>query len=323
MDRAAFGVVMDKLTKRKLSGECLDFLDTLRAERNASRHTINNYGNDLEDLEHYFKQHKKTILNADYNALNNYIMQLSKSANPLSASSIARRISSIRGLYKYMSMERIRDDNPSLHLERPKQKSDLPDVLTHDEMEHILNVYAESEEPSHLRIQALLHILYASGLRVSELVSLKQSQLQHMERKDGFRFHFLRIKGKGSKERIAPLNDTALKALNAYLPFRETFSDDAKEWIFPSSAKQGHLTRQGFGLLLKKISGETGIDPNKIHPHALRHSFATHLLNGGADLRVVQELLGHTDISTTQIYTHVMQERLQNVVETMHPLSDT
>jgi integrase/recombinase XerD len=315
---------MEPITKRNISNNALDFLGTLRAERNASRHTINSYGNDLEDLECYLTRHNASLLTADYALLNSYIMQLNAGNNKLGASSIARRISAIRGLFTYLSSERIREDNPAIHLERPKQESHLPNVLTQEEINQLLALYATSADPKALRLHALLHVLYASGLRVSELVALKKSQLEYIVKNDGVKFHFMRIKGKGGKERIAPLNNTALAALEAYLPYRALFAADEsglKDWVFPSHSKQGHLTRQRFGQLLKELSPDTAIAPEKLHPHALRHSFATHLLNGGADLRVVQELLGHSDISTTQIYTHVMQERLHSVVENMHPLA--
>ena len=218
-------------------------------------------------------------------------------------------------------MEGLRDDNPAHRLRAPKAAKPLPKGLDQEAVDRLLQTAASDGSPKGLRLTAMLEILYAGGLRVSELVSLRVAQT--LRRDD-----CLVIRGKGGRERLVPLTPPALEALAAWKEVRETTlpggidaASRAKPFLFPSGAKSGHLTRERFAQMLKDLAREAGIDADQVSPHVLRHAFATHLLEGGADLRAVQTLLGHADISTTQIYTHVLDARLKALVETAHPLS--
>lgn len=304
-----------------------DFLMSLRAEKDASVHTVDAYARDLKDFHAYVREKKADILLLDAQFLAGYIGFL-QSKLKLSPSTVARKRSAVRQFYRFLYSERHRKDNPAVHLKAPKPVRTLPNVLSHEEVDSLLQWIAEDERPVGRRLYALLEILYAGGLRVSELVSLRKNQLHVDTLPDGTKYHYMMIQGKGGKERIAPLHERAVNALKAYMPFREACFSEAlpersKDFLFPSESEAGHLTRQRLGQLLKELALEVGLDPEKVHPHALRHSFATHLLEGGADLRVIQEFLGHSDISTTQIYTHVQPSHLQEVVFTKHPLAYT
>jgi len=285
------------------------FLEMMTAERGASRNTILSYARDLDDARAYLKSRKVSFESADRDVLEEYMVSLSKSG--LSPRTIARRLSSLRQLYRFLYTENRRADNPAAQLDTPRQPRTLPKSLT---AQDITTLIATARAEGELRLTAMLELLYASGLRVSELVTLPARAL---ERKGSERFAFLTVRGKGNKERIVPLHDAAVDALQAYLAQRK----DEPKWLFPSRGKEGHITRQRFGQMLKSLAARAGLDPEKISPHTLRHSFASHLLAGGADLRVIQELLGHADISTTQIYTHVEQERLTKLVNEHHPLA--
>ncbi len=320
------------------------FLEMLSAERGASENTLAAYQRDLDDFLG-FARHKKfdvDTLHADNirQWLENLALQ------DLAVSTRARKLSAVRQFFKFLFLETIRTDDPAADIEAPRISRPLPKVLSIDEIDVLLNkARREWEQESNnlrirfkaLRLYCLLEILYATGLRATELVSLPLSVLQEDER-------FITIKGKGGRERLIPLNNTAITAIKEYTlqakiikaeqakqpkrrkksaapaPKKKT-SSKSIQWLFPATSKQGHLTRQGFGKELKALAGRAGIEENRISPHVLRHAFASHLLERGADLRAVQQLLGHADISTTQIYTHVLAERLQKLVQDHHPLA--
>jgi len=297
-----------------------DFLSMMQAERNASRHTIDAYRRDLNQMFDYFEPKAVTMESADADAIAKYIKYLSAKRR-LSAKTCARKLSCIRHFFRFLLSENIRKDDPTTFIDSPKRTHPLPHTLSQEEILTLLKASSEDGTEEGLRLYALLQILYASGLRVSELVGLTLGNIQITAR-DGRETACLLVKGKGGKERLVPLHETAVRAMYAYLQVRKSFMKDKEShWLFPSRSASGHMTRQRFGQLLKELGVKTGIELSKLHPHALRHSFASHLLAGGADLRVVQELLGHADISTTQIYTHVLPDRLQRLVQEHHPLS--
>jgi integrase/recombinase XerD len=285
------------------------FLEMMTAERGAARNTILSYTRDLEEARGFLKGRKTSFEAAGKDALEAYAAALSRSA--LSPRTVARRLSSLRQFYHFLYTENLRTDNPAALLDSPKQPRTLPKSLTADDITALI---AAARAENDLRLTAMLELLYASGLRVTELVTLPR---RAFERKGGQGFAFLTVRGKGNKERLVPLHDAAVDAVQAYIAQEK----NETPWLFPSRSKQGHITRQRFGQSLKELAVKAGLDPEKISPHTLRHSFASHLLAGGADLRVIQELLGHADISTTQIYTHVEQDRLSKLVKNHHPLA--
>lgn len=298
-----------------------DFLVMMQAERAASKHTLDAYQRDLERFFDYIDSIHEDARTLAQSTIEDYLHRLT-TREGLSAASTARKLSSIRHFFKFLMSERIREDNPATYIDGPKKKKPLPDTLSESEVNRLIDYAGKQDTPEGIRLHALLQILYASGLRVSELVGLKLSSIQVTQREGGGTGAYLMVKGKGNKERIVPLHEEAIRAIYGYLKVRREF-EDGKEttWMFPSRGTSGHLTRQRFGQMLKALALKAGIDPDKVHPHTLRHSFASHLLAGGADLRVVQELLGHADISTTQIYTHVLREHLEKLVHTHHPLA--
>ena len=234
--------------------------------------------------------------------------------------SAARRLSALRQFYRFLYSEGLREDDPSAQLDSPRQGRDLPKLLEVAEVDSLLAAARQRPGPEGLRLTAILELLYASGLRVTELVTLKLAAVQRDPR-------VILVRGKGDKERLVPLNTTARDALDVYLAVREAFlrrrGDRVEEspWLFPSRGQGGHLTRHRVGQLLKELAVAAGLAPQRVSPHVLRHAFASHLLANGADLRAVQQMLGHADISTTQIYTHVLNERLRRLVEEHHPLA--
>jgi integrase/recombinase XerD len=246
------------------------------------------------------------------------------------ASSLARRLSAVRQLYRFLYAEGKRADDPAAVLEGPKRGRSLPKVLSIAEVDKLLAQARGEMEDSKLspaarlraaRLLCLLEVVYATGLRVSELVALPAAAARRDQR-------MLVVRGKGNKERMVPLNQAAKRAMADYLTLRAEMERDEKtkepqsKWLFPSFGEQGHLTRQHFARELKVLGASSGIAPERLSPHVLRHAFASHLLHNGADLRVVQTLLGHADISTTQIYTHVLEERLKALVRDLHPLAE-
>ncbi len=296
------------------------FLEMLSAERGAAENTLQSYRRDLDDLYDFLISHKTTPLLAESRNLSAYLADLGKRA--FAASSQARRLSAMRQFYKFLYAEGLRGDDPTSVLDAPKKQRALPKNLSEADVTRLLERAAlEATEPgkdrlNRLRMLALLELLYATGMRVSELVSLPLKVLEQ----DG---RFLMVRGKGNKERLVPLSRSSIAALKAYGEAKKAKEADEEPspWLFPSYGSAGYLPRQVFARDLKGLAARAGIKAASISPHVMRHAFASHLLAHGADLRVVQELLGHSDISTTQIYTHVLEERLRQLVETHHPLA--
>lgn len=298
------------------------FLDMMATERGASRNTLDAYRRDLDDYAEFLKQKSLGVDSATTENIRAWLAALAK--RELAAPSVARRLSAVRQLHRFLYAEGKRKDDPAAVLEGPKRGRSLPKVLTVDEVTKLLDTAhaaAKSEEGSASeqlrasRLVCLLEVLYATGLRVSELIALPSSAAQA----EG---GTIIVRGKGSKERLVPLGDAARKAMKEYLKLREKSGLGGSRWLFPSFGESGHLTRQHAARELKSLAEAAGIQPRKMSPHVLRHAFASHLLANGADLRVVQALLGHADVSTTQIYTHVLDERLKNLVRDLHPLTD-
>ncbi|MGB1547077.1 MAG: site-specific tyrosine recombinase XerD [Alphaproteobacteria bacterium] len=292
-----------------------NFLEMLLAERGVSKNTLDSYHRDLKDFSGFLAKRKKAIAKAASEDLRAYLRALEKAG--LSPRTAARRLSAMRQFYRFLYAEGVRPDDPSSVLDSPKLGRRLPKYLTEGEVERLLEAARHRHDEKGFRMQALLEILYATGLRVSELVSLPLSAIARDRR-------VLIVRGKGNKERMVPLGKPAAAALEAYRKVRGFFLGEGEEskWVFPSRGRTGHLTRQRFLQLLKELALEAGIEPAKVSPHVLRHAFASHLLAHGADLRSVQQMLGHADIATTQIYTHVLRERLRRLVDAHHPLAN-
>nr|WP_313521777.1 site-specific tyrosine recombinase XerD [Brevundimonas diminuta] len=290
------------------------FLEMMAVERDASPHTLAAYGRDLADAETWLND-AGGLVNAPQETLEAWFADLSRRG--LSAATAARRRASVRQFYRFALGEGWRADDPSRRLDAPKQGRSLPKTLSRDEIEALLTAAGAADSTAGLRLIVLVEMAYASGLRVSELLALKVEAV----RRDPA---YLIVRGKGGKERLAPLNMPAREAIKAWLNARDAArkpNTPDSAWLFPSHGKSGHLTPRRFAQLLDQAAVMAGIDPARVSPHVLRHAFATHLLEGGADLRVVQTLLGHADISTTQIYTHVAVDRLSQVVHANHPLA--
>lgn len=290
------------------------FLEMMAVERDASPHTLAAYGRDLADAESALTS-DGGLMQAPAEAVEAWFADLSRRG--LSAATAARRRSSVRQFYRFALAEGWRTDDPSRRLDAPKQGRPLPKSLSRDEIDRLLAAAADRDAAAGLRLVALVELAYASGLRVSELLGLKVEAV----RRDPA---YLIVRGKGGKERLAPLNPAARTALKAWLTARDARRKPEtpdSPWLFPSSGRSGHLTPRRFAQLLDEAAVAAGLDPARVSPHVLRHAFATHLLEGGADLRVVQTLLGHADIATTQIYTHVATDRLAQVVQQNHPLA--
>jgi integrase/recombinase XerD len=293
------------------------FLEMMSAERGAAENTLAAYRRDLEDASGFLSQRGAGLFAADTEQVRSYIQNIS--AQGFAATSQARRLSSLRQFYRFLYAEGHRGDDPTATVDSPRKGRPLPKTLSVDDVGRMLDL-ADAEaraEPNllTLRLHALVETLYATGLRVSELVSLSATAAR------AGRDHIL-IKGKGNKERIVPLSGKAKTALSAFLALRNKapmFADSP--WLFPALSDSGYLARQVFARDLKGLAARAGISAKLISPHVIRHAFASHLLQNGADLRVVQELLGHSDISTTQIYTHVLAERLERLVHEHHPLA--
>jgi integrase/recombinase XerD len=298
------------------------FLDMQAAERGAGDNTLAAYRNDLDDLVAHLRAQGVMVANASTDHLRGFLSSLTERG--FKTSSLARRLSAVRQLYRFLYAEGKRTDDPAAVLEGPKRARTLPKVLSIAEVDGLLvnarKAAENGEQPPASRLRAarllcLLELVYATGLRVSELVALPASAARRDQR-------MLVVRGKGNKERLVPLNQAAKRAMAEYLKLREDAGAAQSKWLFPSFGEQGHLTRQHFARELKGLGQASGITPDRLSPHVLRHAFASHLLHNGADLRVVQTLLGHADISTTQIYTHVLEERLKALVRDLHPLTD-
>lgn len=298
------------------------YLESMIAERGASKATIIAYKKDLQSYISFLKENGLSSISALQYDINNYISKLVD--NNIGARSIARKISSIKGYYNFLISEKLIQENPSLFIDKPKFVAKLPKFLSEDEFKKLAIFIQSSRGDDAIRLKAMILSMYCTGLRVSELVSLKLNQLDIDLETVKFRNDQVKIIGKGNKERIVLLSKTTMNALEDYIQTRKSLvthlRKNDKDFLFPSRSSLGHMTRQNYAILLKKVALEARLDPQKISPHVLRHSFATKLLDSGADLRVVQELLGHSDISTTQIYTHVDQKRLKDTIQNKHPL---
>lgn len=296
------------------------FLEMMAAERGASAHTLDAYRRDLRDAAAYFKTKKKTSLQVMRVDIESYLASLSSAG--MAAQTQARKLSALRQFFAFLYQEKLRSDNPAATLETPKLSRPLPKPLTLEDVKILIMQAKKSDSPKGLRLQAMLELMYGAGLRVSELVSLPLGALQLAAGKTQVTAEAMIIQGKGNKERLVPINQPTREALSKYLEVRKVFlPEKPNAYVFPYHRAEGFITRQQFGIMLKELALEAGIDPEKISPHTLRHSFASHLLEGGADLRVIQELLGHSDIATTQIYTQVAGSRLKKMVEEKHPLA--
>jgi integrase/recombinase XerD len=303
------------------------FLDMLAAEQGAGDNTLDAYRRDLTDFSEFLGRSSQSFAGAETEALRNYLADLD--VRGFKSSSVARRLSAMRHLFRFLLNERIRSDDPAAILSGPKRGRGLPKVLSISDVDRMLTRAKELTEQDAspqqrlraLRLHCLLEVLYATGLRVSELVALPLSA----SRRDA---RMIVVRGKGNKERLVPLNDASRQAMADYLAAMEVLKGEKKKnaaaskWLFPSFGESGHLTRQHFARDLKELAAVSGLAPRLVSPHVLRHAFASHLLHNGADLRIVQTLLGHTDISTTQIYTHVVEERLKSLVRDLHPLAE-
>jgi integrase/recombinase XerD len=282
------------------------FLEMLSAERGAARNTLAAYAADLADFAGFAAALGHSTATASTDTLRRYIVGLA--AAGLSARTAARRLSCLRQFHRFLLREGVRADDPTQTLDSPRMPSSLPKYLSEAELGALLAAAADRPGRTGLVAVAALELLYVTGLRVSELLSLRRTALDHGAA-------MLAVRGKGGRERLVPLGTAAREAAAAMTAGADSL------WLFPGRDKRRAMTRQGFALLLKPLAGAAGIDPTRVSPHVLRHSFASHMLARGADLRSLQMLLGHADISTTQIYTHVQPERLQLLVETHHPLA--
>jgi integrase/recombinase XerD len=304
------------------------FLDMLAAEQGAGENTLQAYRRDLTDLSDYLGRAGQTFAGVGTDTLRDYLGDLD--TRGFKSSSIARRLSAMRHLFRFLLNERTRSEDPAAILSGPKRGRGLPKVLSIADVDRMLTrakdlTQTPDASPSQrlraMRLYCLLEVLYATGLRVSELVALPRSAARNNA-------GMIVVRGKGSKERLVPLNDASRAAMSEYLATMEaqtrakTNNAASSKWLFPSFGESGHLTRQHFARDLKELAAASGIAPRLVSPHVLRHAFASHLLHNGADLRIVQTLLGHTDISTTQIYTHVVEERLKSLVRDLHPLAE-
>ena len=304
------------------------FLDMLAAEQGAGDNTLDAYRRDLTDFSAFLAAQGQNFAAAETQVLRDYLADLD--SRGFKSSSVARRLSAMRHLFRFLLNERIRSDDPAAILSGPKRGRGLPKVLSISDVDRLLTrakALTEELEASPqerlraMRLYCLLEVLYATGLRVSELVALPLSASRGGA-------GMIVVRGKGNKERLVPLNDASRRAMADYLAAVEALKASKQKnaalskWLFPSFGESGHLTRQHFARDLKELAASAGLAPRLVSPHVLRHAFASHLLHNGADLRIVQTLLGHTDISTTQIYTHVVEERLKSLVRDLHPLAE-
>ncbi len=304
------------------------FLEMLSAERGAAQNTLEAYARDLEHFSGYASTTKTPMRDLSTQQIRDYLGVIADEG--LAISSRSRRLSAVRQFYRFLFVEGMRKDDPASEISAPKKVQHLPKTLTIDEVDHLLYTAANEAKTAKgrkqlpaIRLNCLLELLYATGLRVSELVTLPRNFMRADNR-------MITVKGKGGRERMVPLNGAARRAIKTYVEHLDAKAKGAKakgrgthpsSFLFPSSGADGHLTRQRLVQELKALAVIAGLEPKNISPHVLRHAFASHLLERGADLRAVQQLLGHADISTTQIYTHVLDERLRQLVNDHHPLA--
>ncbi len=320
MGRPASQPELDRTTFRHIES----FLEMIAAERGAALNTLEAYRRDLIAYAAGLKSRGTDPLAAETKDLRAYLATLE--ALGFKPTSAARRLSAIRQFHRFLLAENARRDDPALILDGPRQGQRLPKILSIAEVDALLATAREGLDvearPAGARLRtarmaALLELLYATGLRVSELVSLPRHALRGRD-------PLIAIKGKGGRERMVVVSEPARGAVEAYRALLKTRAPGAADgpWLFPADSDSGHLTRQAFARDLKDVAVAAGIAAHRVSPHVLRHAFASHLLQNGADLRIVQELLGHADISTTQIYTHVLDERMKAMVRDLHPLGD-
>lgn len=293
------------------------FLEMMAAERGAAVNTLESYRRDLDDFSAFAAARRQQPEDSDPALIRAYLSKLSRAG--MSPGTSARRLSALRQFFRFLFLEGVRSDDPSAHVDSPRSRRPLPKNLSEADVEKLLLAARRREGPEGVRLAALLEVLYATGLRVSELVGLPLAAIS----RDG---RILIVRGKGGKERMIPLNEPAAEALSLYRGQRSSFVSKrsrgaASPWLFPSRSGSGHLTRARFAQLLKEVARDAGLEARRVSPHVLRHSFASHLLAHGADLRSLQQMLGHADIATTQIYTHVLEDRLKTLVGTTHPLA--
>ena len=295
------------------------FLEMMAAERGASVNTLAAYRRDLEAYAAHVAGEGSDLAAAGPEQIRGHLTALERQG--AARSSAARKLSAIRQFHRFLHGDGISSDNPATAIDSPRAARPLPKVISKADVELLIGAararIAGAEGKALVkawRLLSLMELLYATGLRVSELVGLT-ARAATAER------DFILVKGKGGRERLVPVSQQAREVLSDYMKVLAEADGGGSRWLFPSWSAEGHLTRQHFGLELKSLAREAGLDPSRVSPHVLRHGFASHLLEGGADLRAVQQMLGHADISTTQIYTHVQSERLREVVETHHPLA--
>ncbi len=321
----------DRVRSRPLIVE--RFLEMLSVERGASANTIDAYARDLANFASFIYKRDRILEAATTDDITGFVSLMVEEG--LAASSRARRLSALKQFFRFLVADGIRSDDPSSMVGGPKREAALPKTLTVDEVDRLLMAARRKVEEAKnghrakaLRLYCLLEILYATGMRVSELVALPRASLIGDERT-------LTIRGKGGRQRMVPINPAAQEALTLYLRERDAAvaveaasangngtTHGGSNWLFPSWGQQGHLTRQRLAQELKLLAKQAGIEPSRVSPHVLRHAFASHMLERGTDLRAVQKLLGHADISTTQVYTHLREGHLRHIVTEHHPLSE-
>jgi len=317
-----------KMPKPDLHPTVDAFLDMLTSERGAAMNTRQAYWRDLADVSLHIRKENQTELNeastdelkAYLEFLTNKIHVKGENKSQIAVRTVARRLSALRQYYRYLNSEGLRNDDPTTTIDSPKQGRTLPKTLSEDEVSQLIKTAGQGGGADSVRLVCLLEMLYASGLRVSELVGLPMSAISEGA-------EFLTIAGKGGAERMVPLSEPAQNAINSYMAVRKQFIGPEnvalqEKAVFPSrTSESGHLTRQRFAQMLKDLARDAKVDASRVSPHILRHAFATHLLSRGADLRSVQKMLGHADIATTQIYTHILNDKLKDTVEEKHPLN--
>lgn len=316
-----------------------NFLEKLRAEDGLALNSLLAYSKDLELFEKFLQERSLYFESATAESIRDYFYELH--LQNLKSSSISRKLSCLKNFFKFLEDEKLIKLNPAAYLQAPKPELKLPKFLSEEEIFKLLDFINSDISEFGLKLSCMLEILYASGLRVSELVSLPIAAIQQIADENGVKTlrNYLIVKGKGGKERIAPLNKSAIRILMKYLNWRKNAGQENSRWLFVGKVRASkkpdkiskssveienysHLTRQRFHQMLKELALKAEIDPSRVHPHVIRHSFATHLLNSGVDLRILQELLGHSDISTTEIYTHILDSKLQELVFKHHPLAN-
>jgi integrase/recombinase XerD len=298
------------------------FLETLVAEKGLSGNSIIAYKKDIQDFYVYLSKANKAVIEVDKILMQNFIVFLKKE-RLLAARSISRKVSAIKTFYSFLESENIVTYNPTTAVKTPKHDLTLPKVLSVSQIKQMIDFYKGDQDHQSIRAVAMIQLLYSTGLRISELITLSLEDIKMSNANKSDTYHF-NIKGKGNRERVVLVDKLTYQGLVQYLKIRHLFlsRNQNNQYLFCSRSKIGHMTRQNFGLILKGIALKCGLEPSSVSPHILRHSFASHMLEGGADLRALQSLLGHVDISTTQIYTHLQYEHLDQVIKTKHPLAN-